>query len=614
MSGLLNYYGRTPESDNILIKPVLLQKGNSKLALYGMSNVRDERLFRTFRDGNVKFFQPGTQKDDWFNLMSVHQNHHAYTDTGYLPENFLPTFLDLVVWGHEHECKIDPITNTETGFRVMQPGSSVATSLVPGEAVTKQVAILSITGKDMQVETIRLKTVRPFVYKEIALSDSKALRDVAYDHENRAKVSRHLVETVEAMIEEANKSWLEAQQESGDELDEDAVPPLPVIRLRVEYTAPEGGNFEIDNPQRFSSRFVGRLANVTDVVQFHRKRVAAPRKAKNEAEMPTEEAMSRVNLESVKVGKLVEEFLTAQSLTILPQVNFSDAVTQFVDKDDKYAMSEFVEESLKTLVSQVINDGEGGENDDREPDDEAMFEVIEREKAKMEQQHVNGEGKKMRRKGRKPKPAEWDSEDNGHWEDNIASIIRSDDEAERDEDDDSDDAESVSARPAAGRGRGRGRGGARGGKAAAGTTRKTAAATKKAPAKSTGGRGKKKQVVSDDEDEEDSDLVMLDDDEDDDEEDLFVRPAKKAPATKTRAAPKASSTAAKSTRGGKASGTQSKLPFASQQTNGTQSRSTTSGRAAAPKRLQEPSEDEISDDDDAFEPPPPSARITKGRR
>ena len=77
ISGLLNYYGRTPESDNIVIKPVLLQKGQTKLALYGMSNVRDERLFRTFRDGKVKFFQPGTQKQDWFNLMSVHQNQYV---------------------------------------------------------------------------------------------------------------------------------------------------------------------------------------------------------------------------------------------------------------------------------------------------------------------------------------------------------------------------------------------------------------------------------------------------------------------------------------------------------------------------------------------------------
>ena len=74
MAGFVNYYGRTPESDNIEVKPVLLQKGITKLALYGMSNVRDERLYRTFRDHKVKFFQPSVQKDDWFNLMSVHQN------------------------------------------------------------------------------------------------------------------------------------------------------------------------------------------------------------------------------------------------------------------------------------------------------------------------------------------------------------------------------------------------------------------------------------------------------------------------------------------------------------------------------------------------------------
>ena len=146
VSGLLNYFGRTPESDNIAIKPVLLQKGQTKLALYGMSNVRDERLFRTFRDGKVTFFKPGVQQDDWFNIMAVHQNHHAHSETGYLPENFLPEFMDLVVWGHEHECLIDPKYNPETSFHVMQPGSSVATSLVPGEAVPKHVAILNVTG------------------------------------------------------------------------------------------------------------------------------------------------------------------------------------------------------------------------------------------------------------------------------------------------------------------------------------------------------------------------------------------------------------------------------------------------------------------------------------
>lgn len=601
MSGLINYYGRTPESDNILVKPVLFQKGNTKLALYGMSNVRDERLFRTFRDGNVKFFQPGTQKGDWFNLMSVHQNHHAYTDTGYLPEHFLPDFLDLVVWGHEHECKIDPLTNPETNFRVMQPGSSVATSLVPGEAVEKKVAIVSVRGKDFDVETIRLKTVRPFIYKEITLADDRRMRDLAHDDDNQSKIHAYLTDIVNRMIEEAKDSWLELQQETGEEPDGDVTPPLPLIRLRVEYTAPEGGKYEIENPQRFSNRFVERVANTSDVVQFHRKKAAASRAIKGKPDMPDVARMAELSLDNVKVEELVEEFLTAQSLTILPSAEFSHSVGLYVDKDDKHAMVEFIGDQLEKQVKSMVDNGEDDVDEDR------ILELMEQFKQSMEEAYARGELKRSRRKGsRKPKPDGWDSELDGEWENDPASIIRSGDEMQAED----DDEESAAPKKTSGR--------ARGGKAAAGSTRKTAATTaKKAPAKAANGRSRKKQVSEDEEDEEE-DVVMLDDDEEDDDEGIFVPQTKKPPAKKTTTAkaaakPSARGTPKPSTRGAKTAaptGRQSQLNFGSQ-SNGAASR-TTNGRAAAPKqRLQEPSEDEISDDD-AFEPP--AAAVKRGAR
>jgi double-strand break repair protein MRE11 len=276
-SGLVNYFGRTPEVDKIAVKPVLLQKGRTKLALYGLSNVRDERLFHTWRDGNVKFFQPSTQKDEWFNLMSVHQNHNAHTPTSYLPENFLPDFMDLVVWGHEHECLIEPRYNPAMGFHVMQPGSSVATSLMPGEAVPKHVAILSVTGKEFTTESIRLKTVRPFIMRDIVLAEEeeikrKKLWRVA---DNRAKITEYLTRVVEDLIEEAKKDWLELQDDREEE--EVLEVPRPLVRLRVEYTAPQPGEFRCENPQRFSNRFMDKVANVNDVVHFHRKKKAANR-------------------------------------------------------------------------------------------------------------------------------------------------------------------------------------------------------------------------------------------------------------------------------------------------------------------------------------------------
>lgn len=61
----------------------------------------------------------------------------AHNATGYLPEGFLPSFMDFVLWGHEHECLIQPKWNPDQEFHVVQPGSSIATSLCEGEAVEK---------------------------------------------------------------------------------------------------------------------------------------------------------------------------------------------------------------------------------------------------------------------------------------------------------------------------------------------------------------------------------------------------------------------------------------------------------------------------------------------
>lgn len=65
--------------------------------------------------------------------------------TNHIPESFIPPFFDLVVWGHEHECRIEPeyhvcgedAEGEEAGVYITQPGSSVATSLCEGELGNK---------------------------------------------------------------------------------------------------------------------------------------------------------------------------------------------------------------------------------------------------------------------------------------------------------------------------------------------------------------------------------------------------------------------------------------------------------------------------------------------
>ncbi|KAI1343872.1 double-strand break repair protein mus-23 [Xylariaceae sp. FL0016] len=403
VAGLVNYYGRTPRADEVNVKPVLLQKGRTKLALYGISNIRDERMFRNFRDRRVKWFRPGQQSSDWFNLLSVHQNHHAHTPTSYLPENMLPEWLDLVVWGHEHECLIDPRKNHETGFHVMQPGSSVATSLVPSEAVPKHVSIVSVTGREFKTEKIRLKTVRPFITAEIVLASDKRFKGLDKKKENRQELTRRLMEIVDEMIAEANADWESLQEEDFDEADR----PRPLIRLKVEYTAPEGGHYDIENPQRFSNRFSEKVANTNDVIYYYRKK-KIERKKDMADPVPEDILNSLEEMNSVKVAKLVEEYLKAQSLKILPQAPFGDAVTQFIDNNDKYAMEQFVSESLSGQVKQMLS-----LDDDNEDLDNAM----EQFKNKLEEQFKRGLLKRGPRIIYKPKPDGWDSDLDGRWED-----------------------------------------------------------------------------------------------------------------------------------------------------------------------------------------------------
>lgn len=86
--GLINYFGRVdlvsesePQSgdkrgslDTCTIRPILLRKGDTKIALYGMGNVKDERLNYELRANHVRMLRPVEDPDSWFNILVVHQN------------------------------------------------------------------------------------------------------------------------------------------------------------------------------------------------------------------------------------------------------------------------------------------------------------------------------------------------------------------------------------------------------------------------------------------------------------------------------------------------------------------------------------------------------------
>ena len=71
----------------------------------------------------VEFLRPEKNPDEWMNILVLHQNRADNRGTdNFITESMLPDFLDIVVWGHEHECRINPEWVPEREFYITQPG------------------------------------------------------------------------------------------------------------------------------------------------------------------------------------------------------------------------------------------------------------------------------------------------------------------------------------------------------------------------------------------------------------------------------------------------------------------------------------------------------------
>lgn len=345
-AGLLNYFGRSPQFERVRVSPVLIGKGETKLALYGLGNIRDERLHRAWRDGRVTFVRPEEPawRDDAFNLLTLHQNRARHSPTSHIPEEFLDAFLDLVLWGHEHECRIDP-EHACNGADIIQPGSSVATSLSEGEAEPKHVGLLKITRKSYFLNKIPLSTVRPFKFTTVVLSQVPAL---AQHPSDTKQCTRYLTSVVNDLIMQAA---------------EDNPTMLPLIRVRIDYS----GGFETFNTALFGRTFHGRVANPKDILSFFRKRIPTTTSTSSRRQATPAPASATVPSQDANIETLLTELL-GRDLHILPENELIDAVQEFVDKGDKDAIARFVDRTTTNAKRTMEDDDERGHVQDLSDD------------------------------------------------------------------------------------------------------------------------------------------------------------------------------------------------------------------------------------------------------
>uniref|UniRef100_A0A8C4NED6 Double-strand break repair protein MRE11 n=1 Tax=Eptatretus burgeri TaxID=7764 RepID=A0A8C4NED6_EPTBU len=338
-TGLLNHFGRATSLEDLSLSPLLLKKGTTCIALYGLGAIRDERLYRMFLNKQVTMLRPSKDSDAWFSIFVVHQNRAKHGATNYLPEQFLSEFLDLVVWGHEHESRIEPDRNEQHLFYVTQPGSTIATSLSPGEAGKKCVGLLQVQGKRMKIERLNLETVRPFHLEDVVLAETRINSD---DPDATHRVEKYCIEKVETLLEDLKL------QHSGNILQ----PTLPLIRLRVDYS----GGFEPFNSLRFSQRFVERVANPKDVIHFFRNRELKPGKESMDFGADIHQVSHGDTAQRVEdlVKSYFETVEQNAQLSVLSERVMAVAVAEFVDKDEREAISELVQSQLKAVETYLL--------------------------------------------------------------------------------------------------------------------------------------------------------------------------------------------------------------------------------------------------------------------
>ena len=361
-AGLINYFGKVSNLKDVELSPLLITKGKSRLGLYGMSSVKDERLHRLFRENKVKMYRPEEETDNWFNLLVLHQNRIKHGVTNYIPEHFIDGFFDLVLWGHEHDCRITPekvAYGDEKTFHITQPGSSVATSLCEAETRQKKVGVLDIApGRLFKLQELPLKTVRPMIFKTIWIEDPEnglqnqfTSSDVKKVH---AAIEKYLVKYVNRILERDLPPLLTGHPSQ---------PTLPLVRVRVEYL---DDSHQLTSA-RFGNHFYEKVANPNEILLFRRRVVKREAVEDGGFSKDAFNAVMPIDLDDmISMEDLISQYFTEagrgnledrkkNEMKLLGVKGIGSAVNRFIEKEDKESIGCIVDRQFQKTVNKLMS-------------------------------------------------------------------------------------------------------------------------------------------------------------------------------------------------------------------------------------------------------------------
>lgn len=167
---LLNYFEPVQNIDEIILKPIILQKGSTKIVIYGCGHTEyfDESLV----NGKFQLVIPSDGLQNYFSILMLHQDRKRNEEYVEILINLLRQKnynINLLAWGHEH--KYETVNPPGPYFNIIQIGSSINTQNFV-ECSKKFILDIKLkSNTEFTYETIPIYNFTHFYFDRISLGE-----------------------------------------------------------------------------------------------------------------------------------------------------------------------------------------------------------------------------------------------------------------------------------------------------------------------------------------------------------------------------------------------------------------------------------------------------------
>lgn len=309
-SGFIHYFGKFKTLDHIEIEPIIFKSNDINIAIYGFGYIKDRKLFKLINSNEITYKK---LEGKYYNILIVHQNR-TFRENEYFPEECIPSWFDLVIFGHEHSSE----KFTSSHFDIIQVGSSVRTSLCEYEKGDKFVYFLEIINNQSHITRKKLETVRPLYIDTLKLDD-----------EDHNKKIHEVIQKILIIIKQTNTTL------------------LPLLRIRVECSKKY-----LINKYDLDTYVDGKIANMKDYLKI----IKRYKTKENNVTIPQVNQTTFIDI--------FHQMLTFFPMKIIDNYVLADSITQFLQKEDKNIFSEIIEKNKQSILKYIDIKNIGLENID----------------------------------------------------------------------------------------------------------------------------------------------------------------------------------------------------------------------------------------------------------